>query len=288
MSPDVPASESPWQAAWRRLKSRRSTVAAMGLLATIVLICIVGPWMTGHSETGQNLDYGAKPPTLNHWLGTDTLGRDMLTRIMQGGQVSLQVGLLATLVASVIGVIYGLVSGWSNRRVDDLMMRAVDILYAFPFMVFVILLMATFGRQFWIIFIAIGAVEWLTMSRVVRGQVLALKNLEFITAARSYGAGQMAILRRHLLPNVIGVVIIYASLTLPGVMMFEATLSFLGLGVQPPRASWGVLISEGAQSMQTYPWLLLGPAAFFSLTLLALNTLGDALRDAFDPKGSAE
>lgn len=282
------APESPWQAAWRRLTSRRSTVAAMVMLVLLVLVCVAGPWFSSYSETAQNLDYGAQAPSPNHWLGTDTLGRDMLTRILHGGQVSLQVGLLATLVATVIGVIYGLVSGSSSRRTDDVMMRAVDILYAFPFMVFVILLMATFGRKFWLIFVAIGAVEWLTMSRVVRGQVLALKNLEFITAARAYGASQFAILWRHLLPNVIGVVIIYASLTLPGVMMFEATLSFLGLGVQPPRASWGVLISEGAKSMQTYPWLLLGPAAFFSLTLLSLNTLGDALRDALDPKGSAE
>jgi len=283
-----PLSESPWQAAWRRLTAHRSSVAAMLLLAAIVLICFAGPWVSPHTETGQDLDYRAQGPTLKHWLGTDTLGRDMLTRIMHGGQVSLHVGLLATLVATVIGVIYGLVSGWSGRRTDDIMMRAVDILYAFPFMVFVILLMATFGREFWLIFVAIGAVEWLTMSRVVRGQVLSLKNLEFIMAARAYGASQFTILWRHLLPNVLGVVIIYASLTLPGVMMFEATLSFLGLGVQPPRASWGVLISEGAQSMQTYPWLLLGPAAFFSLTLLALNTLGDALRDALDPKGAAE
>lgn len=281
-------SESPWRAAWRRLTTRRTTVAAMLLLAIIVLICVIGPWLSPHSETTQNLDYGSRGPSMTHWLGTDTLGRDMLTRIMHGGQVSLEVGLLATLVAMVIGVSYGLLSGWWGKRIDDLMMRAVDILYAFPFMVFVILLMATFGREFWLIFVAIGAVEWLTMSRVVRGQVLALKNLEFITAARAYGADTLTILGRHLLPNVMGVVIIYASLTLPGVMMFEATLSFLGLGVQPPRASWGVLIAEGAQSMQTYPWLLLGPAAFFSLTLLALNTLGDALRDALDPKGAAD
>ncbi len=281
-------SESPWQAARRRLTRRRSTVAAMGLLMVITLICLAGPLLSPHSETAQNLAYGAQAPTFSHWLGTDTLGRDMLTRIMHGGRVSLLVGVLATLVATVIGVTYGLFSGWSGKRTDDIMMRSVDILYAFPFMVFVILLMATFGRKFWLIFVAIGAVEWLTMSRVVRGQVLALKNLEFVTAARAYGASQAAILWRHLLPNVLGVVIIYASLTLPGVMMFEATLSFLGLGVQPPRASWGVLISEGAQSMQTYPWLLLGPALFFSLTLLALNTLGDALRDALDPKGSIE
>ena len=227
---------------------------------------------------------GASPPSWNHWLGTDVLGRDMATRVLFGGRISLSVGVLATLVASLIGVTYGMVAGLISGRVDAAMMRLVDILYAFPFMTFVILLTAMFGRQFWLIFVAIGAVEWLTMARVVRGQVLALTKLEYITAAKGFGTSFGGILWKHLLPNVIGIVIIYGSLTVPGVMMFEATLSFLGLGVQPPNASWGVLIAEGAATIQAYPWLLLGPAGFFCATLLALNTLGDSLRDALDPK----
>ena len=202
--------------------------------------------------------------------------------------MSLLVGCVATLVAVVIGVSYGLVSGLASQRVDAAMMRFVDILYAFPFMVFVILLTVMFGRSLWLLFAAIGAVEWLTMARVIRGQVLALKKLEFITAARASGATTGQILLRHLLPNVAGVIVIYASLTVPGVMLLEATLSFLGLGVQPPNASWGVLISEGAAAMQATPWLLIGPAALFSATLIAMNTLSDALRDALDPKSMTE
>ena len=284
MSTTSTISESPWQAAWRRLVRSRVTVVAMLVLLFIILACVFGPMLSGYSTTSQNLDYGAQSPSLAHWLGTDSLGRDMATRILDGGRVSLMVGLVATIVASVIGVIYGLISGLQGGRIDALMMRIVDILYAFPFLPFVLLLMALFGRHFVLIFVAIGAVEWLTMARVVRGQVLSLRKLEFVTAARSYGASQSMILWRHLLPNVLGVVIIYASLTVPGVMVLEAVLSFLGLGVQPPNASWGVLIGEGAQTIQSYPWLLIGPALFFSATLLALNILGDALRDAFDPK----
>jgi oligopeptide transport system permease protein len=212
----------------------------------------------------------------------------MLTRILHGGRVSLSVGLLATAVAACIGVTYGLISGLAGGRIDAAMMRVVDILYAFPFINFVILLMVVFGRQFWLIFVAIGAVEWLTMARVVRGQVLSLKNLEFVIAAKASGAGFWHIVLKHLLPNVIGPVIIYASLTVPGVMLLEATLSFLGLGIQPPDASWGVLLGDGSQVMQTYPWLLIYPSLFFSSTLLALNILGDGLRDAFDPKSASQ
>lgn len=278
------ATESPWQAAWRRLTSHRSTVAAMIFLALLVLLCVAGPWLSNYTQSAQDLERGATLPSWSHWLGTDTLGRDLATRVLFGGRVSLMVGAVATLVAMVIGVGYGLVSGLAGGRLDALMMRLVDILYAFPFMTFVIILTVVFGREMWLLFAAIGAVEWLTMARVVRGQVLSLKNQEFVTAARSYGAGWWLILWRHLLPNVAGSVIIYASLTVPGVMMLEATLSFLGLGVQPPNASWGVLIGEGAGAIQSSPWMLFGPAAFFCATLLALNTLGDSLRDALDPK----
>ena len=275
---------SPMRAAWRRLMRQRLNAWALGFLIILVTLCLIGPWLSPYDQAQQNLALKATSPSASHWLGTDPLGRDMLTRILHGGRVSLEVGLLATAVAAVIGVFYGMISGLAGGRTDSAMMRIVDILYAFPFINFVILLMVIVGREFWLIFVAIGAVEWLTMARVVRGQVLALKNLEFVTAARASGAGFWHIVWKHLLPNVSGQVIIYASLTVPGVMLLEASLSFLGLGIQPPDASWGVLIREGSGSMEAYPWLLLYPGLFFSATLLALNLLGDGLRDAFDPK----
>jgi len=280
-------SESPGQRAWRRLIRSRVTVAAMIFLGLLITICTVGPSFSPYDQSQQDLELQAVGPVPAHWLGTDTLGRDLLTRILFGGHISLLVGILATAVASVIGVGYGLIAGLSSRRVDAVMMRLVDVLYAFPFITFVIILVVIFGREFWLIFLAIGAVEWLTMARVVRGQVLALKNLDFVLAARASGAGFLHILIKHMLPNVLGPVIIYASLTVPGVMLLEATLSFLGLGIQPPDASWGVLIREGADNMETYPWMLIGPGVFFSATLLALNLIGDALRDALDPKSGA-
>jgi oligopeptide transport system permease protein len=288
MSSSNTSGVSPMRAAWRRLMRQRLNAMALGFLVALVVLCGVGPEISPYGQAEQDLELKATNPSIAHWLGTDPLGRDMLTRILHGGRVSLEVGLLATAVASIIGVFYGMISGLAGGRIDSAMMRVVDILYAFPFINFVILLMVIVGREFWLIFVAIGAVEWLTMARVVRGQVLALKNLEFIIAARASGAGFWHIVWKHLLPNVMGPVIIYASLTVPGVMLLEAALSFLGLGIQPPDASWGVLIREGANSMETYPWLLLYPGVFFSATLLALNLLGDGLRDAFDPKSMSQ
>ena len=288
MSSGTNQSLTPMRAAWRRLMRQRMNAWALGFLVVLVVLCGIGPELSPYDQSQQNLELKATNPSTAHWLGTDPLGRDMLTRILHGGRVSLEVGLLATAVAAIIGVFYGMVAGLAGGRVDAAMMRIVDILYAFPFINFVILLMVIVGREFWLIFVAIGAVEWLTMARVVRGQVLALKNLEFITAARACGAGFWHIVWKHLLPNVMGPVIIYASLTVPGVMLLEAALSFLGLGIQPPDASWGVLIREGANSMESYPWLLLYPGIFFSTTLLALNLLGDGLRDAFDPKSLSQ
>jgi oligopeptide transport system permease protein len=288
------------RAAWQRLMRQRMNAWALWFLVALVLLCGVGPEISPYDQAEQDLELKATNPSLAHWLGTDPLGRDMLTRILHGGRVSLKVGLLATCVATIIGVFYGMASGLAGGRMDSVLMRIVDILYAFPFINFIILLMAVSesrttdsadsqgDESLWIIFIAIGAVEWLTMARVVRGQVLALKNLEFVTAARASGAGFWHIVWKHLLPNVMGPVIIYASLTIPGVMLLEAALSFLGLGIQPPYASWGVLIREGANSMETYPWMLLYPGVFFSATLLALNLLGDGLRDAFDPKSMSQ
>lgn len=284
MAPESTVSENPWLQAWHRLVRNPVTVAALILLTLLVWLCCAGPWLSPYYPNDQDLELKATAPNASHWLGTDTLGRDLATRVMHGGRVSLLVGILATAVASIIGVGYGLIAGLSGKRLDAVMMRLVDVLYAFPFITFVIILVVIFGREFWLIFIAIGAVEWLTMARVVRGQVLVLKKLEFVLAARSAGAGFWHILLKHMLPNVLGPVIIYANLTVPGVMMLEATLSFLGLGIQPPDASWGVLISEGAANMETLPWMLFGPSLFFSATLLALNLIGDGLRDALDPK----
>lgn len=288
MSNRATQSLSPMRAAWQRLMRQRVNAIAIGFLVLLVLLCVFGPMLSHYTQDQQDLELQAAGPSAAHWLGTDQLGRDIATRILHGGRVSLEVGLLATAVASLIGVIYGMVAGLAGMKLDSVMMRVVDVLYPFPFINFVILLMTVVGREFWIIFVAIGAVEWLTMARVVRGQVLALKNLEFVTAARASGARFWHIVWQHMLPNVIGTVIIYASLMVPGVMLLEAALSFLGLGIQPPDASWGVLIREGANAMETYPWLLLYPGLFFSATLLALNVLGDGLRDAFDPKSMSQ
>ena len=277
-------SPSPWRAAWRRLTSSRVTIAAMIFFIVLVLACSLAHKLSPYDPNGQDLELKASGVSAAHWMGTDPLGRDIATRILHGGRVSLLVGALATGVAVLIGVTYGLLAGLAGSRTDAAMMRIVDILYAFPFMTFVIILTVVFGRQFWLLFLAIGAVEWLTMARVVRGQVLSLKNQEFVTAARAYGARGWHILFRHMLPNVVGPVIVYASLTVPGVMLLEATLSFLGLGIQPPDASWGVLIRDGADNMETSPWMLFFPGLFFSSTLLALNWIGDGLRDALDPK----
>ena len=281
------AHPGPWRAAWRRLCRRRSALLALGFLALLIVACTLGPLLSPYGPNDQDLALKATAPSAAHWLGTDPLGRDLATRVLHGGRISLLVGAVATLVATVIGVGYGLIAGLAGRGLDAFLMRVVDILYAFPFVTFVILLVVVFGRELWLIFAAIGAVEWLTLARVVRGQVLSLRDLEFVTAARAAGARLPHLLLRHLLPNVLGPVVVYASLTVPGVMLLEATLSFLGLGIQPPDASWGVLIREGADAMETHPWLLAGPGLCFSATLLALNLLGDALRDALDPKSTA-
>jgi oligopeptide transport system permease protein len=228
------------------------------------------------------------PPGDGYLLGSDALGRDVFTRILFGGLVSIAVGVVATLVSTVIGVTYGAIAGYLGGRVDAMMMRFVDILYAMPFVILVIVLMSLFGKNLILLFVAIGAVEWLTMARIVRGQVMSLKKQEFIEAARSLGLSHAQILFRHLVPNCIGPVIVYTTLTVPSVMRLEAVLSFLGMGVQPPNSSWGTLIKEGADRMTTNEWLLIYPASAFAITLFCLNFLGDGLRDALDPKGAKD
>ena len=252
------------------------------------MLCIAGPWFLRMSYQEQNLDLGASAPSAAHWLGTDTLGRDLFVRLLYGGRISLGVGLCATFVALTIGVIYGAIAGYLGGKIDATMMRLVDIIYALPFTIFVILLMVFFGRNIILLFVAIGAVEWLTMARIVRSQIMALKKMEFIEAARSLGLSNTRIIFRHLLPNALGPIIVYTTLTIPAVMLLEAFLSFLGLGVQPPMSSWGTLIKDGAEKMEEFPWLLIFPGSIFSLTLFSLNFLGDGLRDALDVRGAQD
>lgn len=250
----------------------------------MVLLALATPWIAPYSYSDQYLELGASPPSWQHWLGTDLFGRDLLTRILYGSRVSLAVGALATAVALTIGVLWGTLAGYLGGRVDAWMMRLVDILYALPFAVFIILLTVVFGRSLLLLFLAIGCVEWLTMARIVRGQVMSVRKQEYIEAAVTLGLSPWRIMGVHVIPNILGPIIVYATLTIPNVILLESFLSFLGLGVQPPESSWGVLIAHGVETMEEYPWLLYWPAAFLSVTLFCLNFLGDGLRDALDPR----
>jgi oligopeptide transport system permease protein len=285
---DIEQGTSLWRDAWRRLRKNRLAVAGMVLLGLVVLIAVLGPLFSPYTYDAQDTALGATGPSASHWLGTDPLGRDLLTRVLYGGRVSLLVGVMATSVSLVIGVLFGAIAGYLGGRVDTLMMRFVDILYALPFTIFVIILMVFFGRNFILMFLAIGAVEWLTMARIVRSQVISLREKEFIEAAVVLGLRRRAVIWRHLIPNALGPIIVYATLTVPQVMLLEAFLSFLGLGVQPPMSSWGLLIKEGVETMEEYPWMLLFPSIALSATLFSLNFLGDGLRDALDPRVSKD
>jgi len=292
MSVSVDTAEAPvkgrslWHDARARLLHNRAALVALGVLFVVVCLAIIVPMLSPYQLDGVDFDSIELAPGLanGHLFGTDPLGRDLFLRTMFGARISLLIGLVATLVSLIIGVTYGAVAGYLGGRIDALMMRFVDILYSLPFIFFVIILMVVFGRNIMLIFVALGAVEWLTMARIVRGQTMALKSLDFIEAAVASGASTPAIIRRHILPNVLGPVIVYATLTIPQVILIESFLSFLGLGVQEPLTSWGVLISDGAQQMETAPWLLVFPAGFLAVTLLCFNFLGDGLRDALDPK----
>lgn len=288
--PDEPVEQgtSLWRDAWHRLRKNQLAVAGSVVLLILALASLAGPWFLSQSYETQNLQLGASPPSAAHWLGTDTLGRDLLVRLLYGGRISIAVGLCATAIALTIGVLYGTTSGFLGGKVDAVMMRIVDIIFALPFTVFVILLMVFFGRKFILLFAAIGAVQWLTMARIVRGQVMSLRRMEFIEAAEALGLTKTRIIFRHMIPNALGPIIVYATLTIPSVMLLEAFLSFLGLGVQPPMSSWGVMIREGAENMEEFPWMLIFPGGALALTLFSLNFLGDGLRDALDPRAAKD
>lgn len=271
-----------------RLRKNKAAMIGAAILIFLIVVALLTPWIAPYSYQQQNLALGASPPSAAHWLGTDVLGRDQLTRIMYGSRVSLMVGFVATTVALLIGVLWGAIAGFLGGRVDAVLMRIVDVLYALPFTIFIILLTVIFGSSMLLLFLAIGAVEWLTMARIVRGQVLTIKRQEFVEAAVSMGLSRWQIIRRHLIPNVLGPIIVYTTLTIPSVILLESFLSFLGLGIQPPASSWGSLISAGVDTMEEYPWLLLFPAITLSITLFSLNFLGDGLRDALDPRASKD
>jgi oligopeptide transport system permease protein len=316
-------SHSLWDDAMHRLKRNHAAVVSIFVLGLIIFACIVLPFFDFLKDPNhQSLPEKNLGPTAAHWFGTDHLGRDIFSRVITGGRISIAVGLVTTFVAVTIGVIWGAVSGYARGAIDAAMMRVVDVLYALPFLIIVILLGQTLepmtdeltntlvgwfsaknattasqnAMRAWVepittlvpLFIAIGALSWLTISRIVRAQVQSVAKQEYIEAARSLGLGHFKILFRHILPNTVGPIIVYATLTIPSVMLLEATLSFLGIGVKPPYSSWGTLINEGANRMISNPSLLIFPTVFFSATLFALNFLGDGLRDAMDPKSAKD
>ena len=274
-----------WDDARRRVARNKAAVVSMGVLALLVVLALAGPYLVSYRFDEINKDdVWVGPLTHGHLLGSDALGRDLLARLFMGLRVSLAIGVVATSVSLVVGIAWGATAGYVGGAVDETMMRIVDVLYSLPFIFFVILLMVTFGSNIVLIFVAIGAVEWLTMARIVRGQTLSLKNKEFIEAARAAGLSQAAIIRRHIVPNLLGPVVVYVTLTIPAVILAESFLSFLGLGVQPPMASLGTLIAGGAQDLELAPWLLIFPSLTMIATLMGFNFIGDGLRDAIDPK----
>ncbi|MBX7218600.1 MAG: ABC transporter permease [Blastocatellia bacterium] len=250
------------------------------LVLVISLAVVAGPWCSGYQFDRQDFSQLNQPPGWEHWFGTDELGRDVLVRCLVGGRISLQVGLIATLVSVVIGVLYGAIAGYAGGRLDALLMRTVDVLYALPFIFVVIVLFSFFGNDLWLLYAALGAISWLTMARIVRGQVLSLKTQPFVEAAVALGASPARIVFFHLVPNVLGTVLVYSTLTIPTVMLEESFLSFLGLGVRPPMASWGTLVSAGVPALAVYPWQVLFPGLLMTVTLIGLNLLGEGLRDA--------
>ncbi|NBQ87440.1 MAG: ABC transporter permease subunit [Betaproteobacteria bacterium] len=272
--------------ALRRFRRNRAAVVSLGLLVAMAVLCAVGPWVWPHAFDSTDWDAMSEPPSIAnwHWFGTDESGRDLLVRCLVGGRISLAVGLMATLASCTLGVAWGAVAGFAGGRIDALMMRIVDMMYAIPYLLIAILLVTFLGRDFHLVVLTITAFSWMDMARVVRGQTLSLRQAEFVDAARSIGVPAGAIVLRHIVPNLLGVVAIYTTVTVPGVILTESVLSFLGLGIQEPMTSWGVLIKDGAAVMEVSPWMLLFPAVLLSVTLLCFNFVGDGVRDALDPR----
>jgi oligopeptide transport system permease protein len=272
--------------AWSRFARHRAALASLVVLAGIALACFVGPLLLANSPTDNDWAAMSAAPTLQggHWFGTDELGRDLLARTLVGGRISLEVGLLGTIVSTLVGLVVGASAGYLGGRTDAVLMRAVDMMYAIPYLLIAILVVTLFGRAFSLVVLTISAFSWLDMARVVRGQTLSLRTREFVDAARAIGVRPATIIARHIVPNLAGIVAVYATVTVPTIILTESVLSFLGLGVQEPMTSWGVLIEDGAQKLDAMPWLLICPATLLCLTLYCVNFVGDGLRDAFDPK----
>lgn len=273
-----------WQDAWRRLKKNKLAMFGLYIIFFIILAAVAGPWLSHLSYSAQNLSLTNSPPSAGHWFGTDNLGRDLFIRVLYGARISLSIGIVASLINLTIGVIYGGLAGYLGGRADRIMMNLVDVLYGIPLLLYVILLMVVLKPGLTNIYIALGIAYWLGMARIVRGQILSLKEQEYVLAAQTLGAGTWRILLRHLIPNSLGPIIITMTLAIPEAIFAEAFLSFIGLGVSAPMASWGVLASEGVTSLRSYPFQLFFPAMAISITMLAFNFLGDGLRDALDPR----
>lgn len=289
LNADEVKGRSLWSDAWSRLLRNKAAMASVFILALMVVLVTIGPAIIkalyGHTfESTEWNEFLSPNFGMGHFFGTDSIGRDVLVRTLEGGRISLLIGVVATAVSLAIGITYGATAGFLGGRIDNLMMRFVDILYTVPFIFLVILLMVFFGRNIYLIFIAIGAISWLNMARIVRGQTMSLKGKEFIEAARAMGVSTPTIIRRHIVPNLLGIVVVYITLTIPRVILVESFLSFLGLGVQEPNTSWGALVKEGADAMETAPWTLIFPGLFLAITLFCFNFIGDGLRDALDPK----
>ncbi len=280
----APLGTSPWSAVRRRFFGDPLMVVCAAVVVVVMAASLLAPWIAPYPFDAIDLKLGASAPSFAHWMGTDTLGRDLFSRCLYGGQISIAVGVVGTLVSLIVGVLYGAIAGYRGGRTDELMMRFVDLMYSLPYLFLVIILLVFFSSSIVMLFVALGLVQWLTMARIVRGQVLSLKNAEFVQAARLAGTRAAGILFHHLLPNMTGPIVVYATLTVPSVILQEAFLSFLGLGVQPPRSSWGTLISDGAGVMGLFPWLVSFPALILAAVLFSLNFLGDGLRDALDPR----
>ena len=283
---DLVAGRSLWSDARRRFLRNRAAVISLVLLLLIALACVVGPWVLPNAFDSADWDSMSNPPTLknSHFWGTDDAGRDLLVRCLVGGRISLMVGLLATLASVSLGIVWGATAGFIGGRVDALMMRVVDMMYAVPYLLIAILLVTILGREFYLVVITITVFSWMDMARVVRGQTLSLRSMEFVEAARAMGVSTPRIIFAHIVPNLLGIVVIYTTVTVPGVILTESVLSFLGLGIQEPMTSWGVLIQDGAKVMEGSPWMLLFPGALLSITLYCFNFIGDGMRDALDPK----